>query len=241
MKPIILDNIQDNIQNNQIVIWKETLLTEEFKNFKWLLNMFLPMLKLLPEKYAINIIIYLQTKFLDYTSYKYSNKKEHIKTYGGFLENRANLIGFLEKSCKNNNMTHLGIDINNIDPGTVITVPCDVEVVHVFKDNTPINGWGGRIIMKMKNNWINSPYLLYGHLSHDNLPNIGDTFKSGQIIAKLGDTNINGGWFPHLHVQCITQKFYNEYIDNLNLLDGYLFENVNYNEYVSDPTHLVFQ
>lgn len=237
MKPLIF--YYPRIENNKRLVWRETLLTKEFEKMSWFMY-FLPMLKLFPERCVTKLIISLQTKFLDYISYKYSDRKNIVKTYGGFLENRSNLIGFLEESCKDN-MTHLGIDINNIEPGTLIKVPCDVEIVHVLKDKTRINGWGGRIIMKMKDNWGNSPYLLYGHLSHDNLPSLGQTFKKNQIVAKLGDTHENGGWFPHLHVQCITQKFYDEYIDNLDLLDGYLFEPVDYMEFVSDPTNLIFQ
>lgn len=216
--------------------WVETLLTKDFINFKWVLKLISPILYLLPEKYSIKTIIYFQTKFLDYTSYKKKGK-----TYGGFLENRADLIGFLEPSCVNKNMTHLGIDINNIKAKSQIKVPCDVEIIHVLKDSSVINGWGGRLIMKMKDEWNNCPYLIFGHLSQTDLPNVGEKFKSGQIITKLGDTNENGGWFVHLHVQCITQKFYNEYKDKLDEIDGYFFEDVNYLEYVSDPTKLCFK
>ena len=57
-------------------------------------------------------------------------------------------------------MTHLGIDINNIKAGINIKVPCDLEVIHVLKDSSLINGWGGRLIMKMKNNWNNCPTFI---------------------------------------------------------------------------------
>lgn len=46
-------------------------------------------------------------------------------------------------------MVHLGIDINNLEPGTEIKVPCDVTVVDVMCSTAQVNGWGGRIIMKM--------------------------------------------------------------------------------------------
>ena len=195
---------------NENVIWKPVNLTLEWNRFN-----------------KINFFI-SQCKFLD------SLGKNNIKTFGGFLENRASFIGFLEK--EKNTMIHLGIDINNILPKTPILAPCDVTVIHVFKDTTKINGWGGRLIMKMENS---TEYLLYGHLSHD-LPDIGNEFKKGERIAVLGDITENGGWWPHLHVQCITQKFLDEYKDRLEELDGYFFENKNFNEYVVDPTDIVF-
>ncbi len=209
--------------------FKQVSLTDEFKPFRLLAKVGLFLLTFLPEKYSIKIIIYLQCKFLNYVSRKYNNKK----TFGGFLENRASLIGFLEESC-DKHMIHLGIDINNIDPGTDIRVPCDVEVVHVFRDNSKINGWGGRLIMKMKEPYENCKYLLYGHLAHEThelLPRVGDVLQTGEVIAQLGDPQENGGWFPHLHVQCITEKFYNEYKENLEELDGYLFEDTDLFEF----------
>ena len=227
--------------------WVQVELTQEFSPFRFFAKPLLFIISLLPEKYAIKIVIYLQCKFLDYVGYKYTTTKpnknyKNVKTFGGFLEDRAKLIGFLEESC-DKHMIHLGIDINNMDPGTLIKVPCDVEIIHVFIDSTKINGWGGRLIMKMKDSFDSCPYLIYGHLSITDLPTVGQVFKKGDIIGKLGDIYENGGWFPHLHVQCITQKFYDEYYDeysdNLQEIDGYFFEKVNFEEYVCDPTRLV--
>jgi hypothetical protein len=213
--------------------FKQVLLTQDFKNLKWLMVL-VYILKILPEHVQVSIIIYLQCQFLNYVEWKHKQK-----TFGGFLENRAELIGFLETSCQDKCMIHLGIDINNIKPGIDIKTPCDVSIVHVFKDTSLLNGWGGRVIMKMNQKYKNSSYLIFGHLSH-NLPNIGDTFKRGEIIGQLGDTHENGGWFPHLHVQCISQKFFDEYRNKLNEIDGYMFkDNIKFSEYVDDPTELI--
>ncbi len=227
MKSIIIEN-----GNN----WFPVLLTDELLKSWYSFSKYLLLpLSLLPESWFNWLIIKLQVKFLNLIGKKYSSN-----TFGGFLENRASLIGFLEPACTQQIMIHLGIDINNIMPGIPIKVPCNVRVVHTFIDKSPINGWGGRIIMEMEQEYKGSKYLLYGHLNHD-LPVVGDTFTTGQIIGYLGNVYENGGWFPHLHVQCITQKMFDEYHDNLNNLDGYIFKHVNYQEYVSDPTFLVFK
>lgn len=209
--------------------WKEVSLVDEFRK-SWFYN-----LRFLFPYCRPKFLIKAQKLFLNSVRNKYN-----AMTYGGFLENRASFIGFLEneKKC----MIHLGIDINNIKPGTEIKVPCDVEVFHVMKDNTKINGWGGRVIMKMSQPWNGAQYLLYGHLSLNNLPEEGQFLKNGDVIGYLGDTHENGGWFPHLHVQCVTEYFYNLFQDEIDKLDGYWFEHLlDWSRLVSDPTELVFE
>jgi hypothetical protein len=213
--------------------WKSVELSKEFKFIKPIADMIIYVLSFLPQYYYTKSIIFLQCIFLDYVSRKYKSK-----TFGGFLEERVELIGFLEEES-DNHMIHLGIDINNIEPGADIKVPCDVEIVHIYKDKTVINGWGGRLIMRMKDDYNNCSYLLYGHLSHD-LPKVGQVFLKGEKVAKLGDCKENGGWFPHLHVQCMTEYFFKKYINDLEKLDGYFFKDKEFSDYVCDPSGLVF-
>ena len=46
-------------------------------------------------------------------------------------------------------------------------------------------------------------WVLYGHLSWESISNwsVGDTFGRGDVIARLGEPEENGGWPPHVHVQ----------------------------------------
>lgn len=198
------------------------------------LNLYYIYYFLFPEKWAQKILIYFQCYFVNCLFKKYKKC-----TFGGFLENRVNLIGFLED--EKNYMTHLGIDLNNIKPGIEITMPCDGEVVHIMKDEKKINGWGGRVIIKMEKEWQGAKYILLGHMSHKGLPNVGDKLLYGDKIGYLGDIYENGGWFPHLHIQCIKSKFYDMFIDNLENLDGYWFKEENLLDFVSDPTELIFK
>lgn len=159
-------------------------------------------------------------------------------TWGGHFEDRKHLWrGYYDSSPK---VTHLGIDYN-VPSGTPVTVPRDCEVVHSWADDCIHNGWGGRLILKLAESWENAPYLLLGHLSHTNLPVIGDKFLAGEIVAKTGIPIENGGWFPHLHVQCINEDFFQEYKDDLKELDGYYLIEGEPHDLAPSPKYLVGQ
>lgn len=139
-------------------------------------------------------------------------------SWGGHFEDRKHLWrGYYEDAEK---VTHLGIDYN-VPSGTVVSAPADCIVVHSWADTCTDNGWGGRLILRLEKPWLNAPYLILGHLAHRNLPKEGMVFKTGDIIAETGKPNENGGWFPHLHVQCANEDFYQQHIQDLTLLDGY--------------------
>ena len=48
-------------------------------------------------------------------------------------------------------------------------------------------------------------FTLYGHLSMQSLEGLqpGRRFEAGEVIAKIGKSQENGGWPPHLHFQII--------------------------------------
>jgi SAM-dependent methyltransferase len=57
-------------------------------------------------------------------------------------------------------------------------------------------------------------FTLYGHLSRETLSNVsaGQRIVKGQILAKIGNAEENGGWPPHLHFQIIADLL--EYGEN---------------------------
>jgi murein DD-endopeptidase MepM/ murein hydrolase activator NlpD len=133
---------------------------------------------------------------------QYLAKKNSKVAYGGYLEHRNlynhNLI-FSEKDQRN---IHLGVDFW-IDEETAILTPFD-GVVHSFANNTNDGDYGPTIILKhIENN--KAFYTLYGHLSLDSIATIkvGSIFKKGEILAKIGNAEVNGGYAPHLHFQII--------------------------------------
>lgn len=157
-------------------------------------------------------------------------------TWGGHFEDRKHLWrGYYDNSEK---VTHLGIDYN-VPSGTPISAPRACQVVHSWPDKSTTNGWGGRLILKLDIPWENADYLILGHLAHANLPKEGTYFQLGEIITVTGEPHENGGWFPHLHVQCVSQDFYQQYIDNLELLDGYYLEEGKPYELAPSPKYLM--
>lgn len=164
-------------------------------------------------------------------------QKHHVDfTWGGHFEDRKHLWrGYYTESKK---VTHLGVDYN-VPSGTEVVAPRNCEVVHVWADTNLNNGWGGRVILKLETPWENAPYLVLGHLAHKSLPQLGKTIEKGQFIATTGVPIENGGWFPHLHVQCVNVDYFQAHLHDLTLLDGYyLMEGKPY-DLAPDPTLLV--
>ena len=146
--------------------------------------------------------------------------QDRFYTYGGFGEDRTKLWeGFEPEALK---MYHLGVDFNNLPVNQQVASLSDGQVVYILNDKTKFNGWRTRVIIKDY-----QTYYLYGHLNKTPLT-INQIINKYDIIGEIGDTNENGGWFPHLHLQIMQQK----YIDKFNSLldiDGY--------DFIKDITH----
>ena len=102
---------------------------------------------------------------------------------------------------------HLGLDVF-LDAGSPVRAPFDGEV-HSFANNAARFDYGPCIILKHAVKDASGDlvfHTLYGHLSPDSLNGLsrGQTVKKGDIIGRLGGTDVNGGWPPHLHLQIIT-------------------------------------
>jgi murein DD-endopeptidase MepM/ murein hydrolase activator NlpD len=123
--------------------------------------------------------------------------------YGGYFETRNlynhNTIFNNEQKPRN---IHLGIDFWTPEKTEIIT-PFD-GIVHSFTNNRNAGDYGPTIILAHHNN-NNIFYSLYGHLCESSIATLkqGNTFKKGEVLAKIGGNNINGGYAPHLHFQII--------------------------------------
>lgn len=149
-----------------------------------------------------------------------------LGTFGGFLEIRTG----------RDTGRHLGIDIC-VDPGTLVTVPCQCTLIDQYSDQTINNGWGGRLIFKLSGAPL---YLIYGHLEHSETLQIGRVFREGEIIGQTSSDSPSGTWFPHLHVQIITDELYLFYRDDLSELDGYCHDlDEDLSKLVVDPISLI--
>jgi len=100
-----------------------------------------------------------------------------------------------------NRTVHLGLDLY-MPAGSRIYAPLDGRV-HSFNNNRAPLDYGPTIIIEHQTGEGDSFYTLYGHLSPDSLNGleVGRPVAKGQPIAQIGDTDVNGGWPPHLHFQ----------------------------------------
>jgi 4-aminobutyrate aminotransferase-like enzyme len=111
--------------------------------------------------------------------------------------------------CKSSNPTderrtvHLGIDLF-IPAGSNVYAPLDGTVHTVANNPSPLD-YGPVVILKHAMNDSEEFFTLYGHLSRETLNNVspGQQVVKGQIVAKIGNGEENGGWPPHLHFQII--------------------------------------
>lgn len=107
---------------------------------------------------------------------------------------------------------HIGLDI-----GAPIDTPIYAfsdGIIHSFGNNLEDGSYGPTLITE---HFLSLPeqvgsqilgqkkkvWALHGHLSLDSITGItvGSQIKAGDIIAKVGSEEVNGGWPPHVHFQ----------------------------------------
>jgi murein DD-endopeptidase MepM/ murein hydrolase activator NlpD len=137
-------------------------------------------------------------------------------TYGGFGEDRTKLwnnFGYPVPTL------HLGVDFNNLPPGQPVASLSDGVVVDMWEHEAKFDGWGGRVVVRDPQ----GVHYMYGHLQPSSLPHPESIVGKGQIVGLIGGPTENGGWFPHLHLQIMTEEFIQAQPSrNWRLIDGYL-------------------
>jgi 4-aminobutyrate aminotransferase-like enzyme len=98
---------------------------------------------------------------------------------------------------------HLGMDFF-VEPGSSISAPVD-GVVHTVANNSAPLDYGPLVILRHETSDGEEFFTLYGHLSKDSLAGleVGQRVSRGQPFARVGSTQENGGWTPHVHFQII--------------------------------------
>jgi len=98
---------------------------------------------------------------------------------------------------------HMGIDLFAA-PGTRVSTPLAAEV-HSFAFNDTPGDYGPTIILRHLSEGVDF-FTLYGHLSRASLDGLapGRRFAAGDVIARIGGSEENGGWPPHLHFQLVS-------------------------------------
>ena len=155
-------------------------------------------------------------------------KKHHaLVAFGGYNEIRSiyQRSNHFNKDQKTERNIHLGVDLWS-EVNTPIYAPLDAWV-HSFQNNKNYGDYGPTIILKhiIKDMVF---YTLYGHLSMDSILTlkVGQYFRKGDCIARLGDSDVNGDYPPHLHFQIINdiERYTGDYpgVCSKNDLDFYL-------------------
>lgn len=116
--------------------------------------------------------------------------------YTSELFNKTNKFG-------HSRTVHIGIDIFG-EIGTEVFAPLDGKVF-AFNYNKDLLDYGHLIILEHETDAKDKFYTLYGHLSKSSIKglSVGQRIKKGDLIARFGAPDENGGWAPHLHFQII--------------------------------------
>lgn len=138
-------------------------------------------------------------------------------SYGGWMEDRSDKLrgAYVEAT---GNFLHLGVDFN-VPAGTKVASDDLRLVLRVIPDVPEPGGWGTRVILK---SFVKDEVIVYGHLAPNVRCHEGQTVDLNEVFATVGDSAQNGGWFPHLHVQCIEGPYYRAQLNEGELeFDGY--------------------
>src|SRR5204863_2418348 len=76
-------------------------------------------------------------------------------------------------------------------------------VVHALARNDAEQDYGPVVVLRHEIDDGTPFFTLYGHLGLDVLSSakVGQSVARGERIATIGDSQVNGGWPPHLHLQ----------------------------------------
>jgi 4-aminobutyrate aminotransferase-like enzyme/Ser/Thr protein kinase RdoA (MazF antagonist) len=101
---------------------------------------------------------------------------------------------------------HVGLDLT-IAPGAPLYAPFD-GVVHGFEDASARLDYGPVIVLRhdIPGDEPLSFFTLYGHLTRASLDGlqVGTRVTAGERFAAVGAPPENGDWWPHVHLQVIT-------------------------------------
>ena len=82
--------------------------------------------------------------------------------------------------------------------------------------------------------------MLLGHLAHAGLPPPGARIARGTAVGVIGTPAENGGWYPHLHLQALSDAAW-EAVEHAPdaLLDGYGYRDADLRRLFPNPAPLV--
>ena len=115
----------------------------------------------------------------------------------------SQLFGASSNPTDERRTIHLGIDLF-VEPGATVRAPLE-GVVHTLANNSMLQDYGPLVILRHETSEGHEFFTLYGHLTKATLGGlkVGQRVARGEPFARVGTTEENGGWVPHLHFQVI--------------------------------------
>jgi len=114
--------------------------------------------------------------------------------WGGYLEDRS----FVWRGhYHQNGFIHYGVDyyVPQTEP---VFLPKAGKLLCLEDCPDYYGGWGGRAVYK-----IGEQHVIFAHL-YNLMGEVGREYSAGDMVGLVAPPNRNGGWAPHLHVQCMT-------------------------------------
>src|SRR5258708_3904269 len=111
------------------------------------------------------------------------------------------LFGATSNPTHERRTVHLGMDFF-VEPGAAVRAPLD-GVVRVMADNSAPLDYGAVVFLRHETDIGEGFFTLYRPLSKQALSGLtgGQRVARGQQFARVGSTQENGGWTPHLQCQ----------------------------------------
>ncbi|MBD3303653.1 peptidoglycan DD-metalloendopeptidase family protein [Candidatus Woesearchaeota archaeon] len=140
----------------------------------------------------------------DFTNYIWRKLKENNCSFGVGRYNEDRILYRHSPLFSNVRSIHLGMDLF-VASGINIFCPIDGKI-HSFNNNKARGDYGPTIILEHNEGGMRF-FTLYGHLNEESLAGLkeGQLIRRGEIVGCVGDSDVNGGWPPHLHFQIITE------------------------------------
>jgi 4-aminobutyrate aminotransferase-like enzyme/Ser/Thr protein kinase RdoA (MazF antagonist) len=113
------------------------------------------------------------------------------------------LFGASSNPTEERRTVHLGMDLF-VEPGTRLRAPLNGVVCMAANNAAPLD-YGPLVILEHETGNGEKFFTLYGHLSKETLVGlkVGQRIGRGEEFARVGATEENGGWTPHVHFQII--------------------------------------
>jgi hypothetical protein len=124
-------------------------------------------------------------------------------SWGGYMEDRS--IVWAGHYHEPGATIHLGVDFY-VPVRTNVHLPVPGTLLYKFQDPDKNGGWGGKLVFDTA-----LGYMVFGHLNNMVLMEAKKHYPKGTIIGSIAESNENGGWSPHLHVQLMRK--YDPHVD----------------------------